>query len=146
MTALFENFFLAASYALFMVQGFTLCTVYQFWKILLKFLAFYSIFRHQFTFEMSKYVNVLGLIEICSFRRGFYEKNKNQFVLRYRWIAIRRTYYTVNQDKIQQNVFGLIGKILSWSDKEQPVNSIICLRSWAQFFLVMFSLHCTLIF
>ena len=32
MTALFENFFLAASYALFVVQGFTLCTVYQFWK------------------------------------------------------------------------------------------------------------------
>ena len=72
MTALFENFFLAASYALFMVQGFTLCTVYQFWKNLLKFLAFYSIFRHQFTFEMLKYVNVLGLIEICSFRRIFF--------------------------------------------------------------------------
>ena len=77
MTALFENFFLAASYALFMVQGSTLCTVYQFWKILLKFLAFYSIFCHQFTFEMLKYVNVLGLIEICSFRGIFHKKQKS---------------------------------------------------------------------
>ena len=41
-------------------------------------------------FEMLKYVNLLGLIEICSFRRN---KNKNQFVFRYRWIAVRRTYY-----------------------------------------------------
>ena len=44
-------------------------------EIFLNFLAFYSIFRHQFTFEMLKYVNVLGLIEICSFR-GIFHKNQ----------------------------------------------------------------------